>query len=142
MTMQVSESLVLKGETHAMRSTPLHAYLHIVKPLVNLAPTHSACWRGYAGEWEIFNDRLYLLVIKATVIDKNHQRPARLTDYFLEANGKVFTHWYSGKLILSIGEKLVQPANPCKPIFAKNRILSIKAGVLIDDIQCKYQAPA
>ncbi len=125
-----------------MRSTPLHAYLHIVKPLVNHAPAHSACWRGYVGEWEIFNDRLYLLAIKATVIDKNHQRPARLTDYFPEASGKVFAHWYSGKLILPIGEKLVQPANPYIPVFAENRILTIKAGVLIDEIQCKYQAQA
>ena len=140
MTIQVSERLHLRGETHAMRSTPLHAYLHIVKPVVTQAPAHSACWRGYVGEWEIFNNRLYLVAINATVIDKNHQRLARLTDYFPEARGKVFAHWYSGKLILPVGEALVQATNPYHPVFAENRVLTIKAGVLVDEIQSTHQA--
>jgi len=116
-----------------MRSSPLHAYLHIV------APAAPANWRDSVGEWEVDHNRLYLLTVNATIIDQNQQRPARLTDFFPEASGKVFAHWYSGQLILPLGEARLQAAAPYSDQLAEFRVLTVKAGVLIDETLSKYQ---
>lgn len=73
MTIQVSEKLHLRGEMLTMRSTPLRAYLDIVKPTVSYVSLNSACWRGYVGEWEICQERLYLLAIPAVSYTAQYQ---------------------------------------------------------------------
>jgi hypothetical protein len=133
MTIQFSERLLLRGQEMTMRSFPLRAYLDIVKPLVNCVSTHTACWRGYVGEWELCDDQLYLQDLKANVMVYGVTRPARLTDFFPEAKGKVFAHWFSGELRIPNGRQIYSNASRYNPQFEEEIVLTVKAGVLLEE---------
>lgn len=133
MTIQVSERLLLRGEALTMRSFPLRAYLDIVKPAVNFVSPHTACWRGYVGEWELCHDRLYLQDLKARVMVHGVERPALLTDFFPEAKGKVFAHWFSGELRIPVGRRIHSAASRYNPQFEQEIVLTVKAGVLLEE---------
>lgn len=137
MTIQVSERLLLRGEAQSMRTTPLRAYLDIVKPAVIYANRTSACWRGYVGEWELNIDRLYLLAIKASILKDGITRPARLTDYFPDATDKVFAHWFSGELVIPVGRPIRIPSASYSPRFEEEIVLTLKAGVLVNERRIK-----
>ena len=116
-----------------MRSFPLRSYLDIVKPVVNYVAPNSACWRGYVGHWELNHDRLYLLDLKASVMVYGVERPARLTDFFPEAKGKVFAHWFSGELRIPVGRRIQSATSRYNPQFEQEIVLIFKAGVLLEE---------
>lgn len=122
-----------------MRTTPLRAYLDIVKPAVIYASRTSACWRGYVGEWELIHDRLYLLAIKASILKDGITRPARLTDYFPDATDKVFAHWFSGELVIPVGRQIRMDSFPYTLRYEDEIVLTLKAGVLGNEKWIKNQ---
>lgn len=66
MTAQAGELLLLNGERVWMQTLPLEAFWDANPPRPYMIAESSAEWRGYIGEWEISDQRLYLRKFEAT----------------------------------------------------------------------------
>ena len=64
MTAQAGERLLYKGEETWMAAEPLNQYLQNRNDIKFVSPS-TACWRGYYGQWEIKDRKLYLIELKA-----------------------------------------------------------------------------
>jgi hypothetical protein len=63
MTAQAREKLIFKGEEFYMACEPFSQFVIKNKLDLRLHAPSSALWRGYLGEWEITNNKLYLTKI-------------------------------------------------------------------------------
>ena len=99
MTAQFSEILRYKGEQLSMRVTPLSDYLVLLGISPDFQDISTACWRCYVGEWDITLDRLYLIGIRADYKDGTE---VTLGSLFPGYDCRVFAHWYSGVLSISV----------------------------------------
>jgi hypothetical protein len=100
MTAQSSELMVHDGHQVAMHATPLDNYFAMGGHRPRFAWVNTARKRRYIGTWEILNDRLYLIALKARLTSG---QDATLRDVFPDYPERVFAHWYSGQLRLSMG---------------------------------------
>jgi hypothetical protein len=66
MTAQAGELLLQNGKRVWMQTLPLEAYWEANPPRPYMIAESSAEWRGYIGEWEISDRRLYLKKFEAT----------------------------------------------------------------------------
>ena len=90
MTAQIPEKLLFEGERHAMYSNPLGDYCAVGGELPKFAPSCTALWRGYVGTWEIINDRLYMVELKAEL---ESGQEVDLESVFPGYGERVFAHW-------------------------------------------------
>lgn len=99
MTTQIPETILFRGKTYDMLAEPLDVYFE----LMGIEPSpHSVCsalWRGYVGEWEITQDRLYLRKLMGSDEDDPNISMER---FFPGFGDRVFAHWYSGDLRLEV----------------------------------------
>jgi len=100
MTAQAAERLRYLGQEHAMCSQPLDDYFLAGGACPDLAFSSTALWRCYLGSWEILDDRLYLIALRATSKDGS---AVNLATVFPGFPDRVFAHWYSGLLRLPQG---------------------------------------
>ena len=73
MTAQTRELLNYDGKTFGMSSEPFTQYVVKNKLKLRLKATSSALWRGYIGEWEITENKLYLTKITGSGQLKNSE---------------------------------------------------------------------
>ena len=80
MTAQIREILHYNDQQYGMASEPLDDYFW--KSGIDFQPvfTKTSCWRGYVGEWEIKDNKLYLTKLKGRghILDKDRFREGRL----------------------------------------------------------------
>jgi hypothetical protein len=74
MTAQVFEILIYKGNTFGMACNPFSQYLIKNNLDLRLRAPNTALWRGYIGEWEITENRLYLTKISGNGVIKNQEK--------------------------------------------------------------------
>ncbi len=79
MTAQTGEILFFKGEETWMATEPLNQYLQNRND-IKFVPSSTACWRGYYGQWEIKDNKLYLIDLEAYIegykmVDLNYLFP-------------------------------------------------------------------
>lgn len=121
MTKQFSESLVIDGVYHRLNSFPLDRWLAKSRSAPRFTAPHTALWRGYRANWEIRDQRLYLVGITGFVADnppeddsealgEYMESPAlHLPDLFPEYPERVFAHWCSGDLCIPLGDPALPP---------------------------------
>jgi len=63
MTAQIRELLIYDQKTYEMSCEPFYQYIIKNKLELRLHWPNTALWRGYMGEWEITNNKLYLTKI-------------------------------------------------------------------------------
>lgn len=107
-TEQIPDLLVYKNDTVFIYSNPLQEKEHLLKKdsrFLKLSCLSTACWRRYQATWELINDKLYLIKISGCC---HPNLTADLNLIFEKelSNGRVSAEWYSGKIIVPIGEKL------------------------------------
>lgn len=93
MTVQFGELLVYKDVVTAMTAEPLRLYL-LARPEIEFVAPSTACWRGYLGRWEIKNNKLYLIGLKATL--KGFKKVG--IDYLFPGQEEVFADWFTGTI--------------------------------------------
>lgn len=128
MRAQIPERLHHLGASHAMSAEPLSEWFQRVGHTPALAIPSSALWRGYIGDWEIVNDRLYLVGINACFEDGT---PVRLVDWFPGFSERVFAHWFSGDLRLPQGKRLAAPQSGQNRLHERDHCLRLLRGVVI-----------
>ena len=101
MTAQEGERLLYKGAEVRMAAEPLNQYLQNRNDLEFL-PFSTSCWRGYYGQWEITDNKLYLIGLNAYI---EGDKEVGL-NYLFPGQNKVFANWYSGEIRIPQGEML------------------------------------
>lgn len=130
MTAQVGERLRFKGEETWMATEPLNQYLQN-RDDINFVPKSSACWRGYYGQWEIKDNKLFLIGLKAYV---EEYREVDL-HYLFPGQNQVFANWFSGGIRIPQGEMLEYVHMGYFSIFERDLVLKFSEGILIDEKQ-------
>jgi hypothetical protein len=126
MTAQIGESILYNGEEHWMASEPLNQYLQ-TRNDIELVSNSSACWRGYYGDWEIFDDQLYLIGLKAYI--KGYREVG--LNYFFPQKQVVFANWFSGEIRIPQGEMLDYVHYGYASLYEKDLFLVFNNGKLI-----------
>ena len=127
MTAQATETLHYRGRMLPLCTEPLAPYLDHIQPSPLLNDLCSACWRGYVGEWEIADGRLYLVGLS-----KFWSNDDRLTldSLFPSETDGVFAHWYSGELRCWLGRELQYVHGGYDSTYECDLYLLIEGGVL------------
>jgi hypothetical protein len=101
MTAQIAEKLYYKGECYPMCSNPLSMYFSLADIEPNFKPTTTALWRGYAGTWEIMDERLYLAELSGQMKDGFE---VSVSTFFPDYPERVFAHWFFRKNSHPVGK--------------------------------------
>ena len=139
MTGQIGERLMYQGEDLEMCSEPLNHFFTFGGSKPRFAWTNTALWRNYIGTWEIVNDRLYLIGLEATLMDRSS---ARLETVFPGFPDRVFAHWYSGELHVPRGKLLKCVHMGYRNIYEKTLFLAVDHGVLTGSRIVENSIPA
>ena len=153
MSEQVGERLSYKGEIITLNVDPLAQYLETRKDIV-FGPMSTACWRGYTGTWEIKDNKLFLIHLKACIFtDPDTPKYERDLNYLFPDQEIVFADWFTGQISIPMGEILkapfkIPPIDETKKvirlevfvkrgdpgfIFEKDLILEFKDGVIVSE---------
>ena len=128
MTAQVSETLWYEGKKQGMCSEPLSAYFDLTGERPAFAEMDTSCWRGYVGEWEIRDDRLYLIGLEGRLVSGEE---AKLESIFPKFPDRVFAHWYSGTIRLPQGKLLNYVHGGYLSVYERDLLLTFEKGVLV-----------
>jgi hypothetical protein len=69
MTAQAPEKLTYNGESISLCDEPLNQYFELTERDAPFRSSFTANWRGYVGEWEIVDNRLFLVGLYGSVDD-------------------------------------------------------------------------
>jgi hypothetical protein len=129
MTAQFAEKLRYQGEDVAMLTTPLHDYFMMSGVYPRFESDSTALRRGYLGQWEIVDGRLYLLELRGTLEDGTEASVDTVFPGFPE---RVFAHWYSGTIRIPQGRQLKYVHQGYNSTFEQDLLLKIERGVVKD----------
>ena len=127
MTAQISESLTYNGEKLAMCEEPLSDFFSKGGTTPGFASMNTACWRGYFGQWEILEERLYLVGLAGMLEDGTE---ATLESVFPGFPDRVFAHWYSGTIRVPQGKLLDYIHMGYASVYERDLLLTFENGVL------------
>ena len=124
MTAQYREEITIDGQIYGMKTEPLDPL--IIKEFngqkegfpdgyPTLYPSSTACWRGYIGYWLIDDNQLWLKDVRGPneedggkIYVEVAQDQLKLLDwrktFFNYQKGNIKADWYSGQLIVEMGE--------------------------------------
>ena len=128
MTIQAGDILSYNGEKTTIATEPLKPYLK-TRSDVSFIYKSTALVRGYIGTWEIRNKKLYLISLLGFV-DNNEKVDL---NYLFPNKTEVFADWFSGDIRIPEGELLEKINLGYASVFEKDRILTIKEGILISE---------
>ena len=128
MTAQIPETLWIDGERHALCTEPLEAYFRGPGSRPEFQAPHTACWRGYVGQWELKDDKLYLRRLNGTLADG---KTVTLKTIFPKGPYPIFADWFTGVLNIPQGEMLEYIHMGYASIFEDELRLEFKRGVLV-----------
>lgn len=130
MTAQIGESLLYKGENYYMTSLPLDDYL-MTRNDVKLDMYNTASYRGYFGNWEVRDNKLFLIKLDANVVGTNGVE----LDYIFPGQTEVFANWFSGEVELQSGEMLEYVQQGFDSVFEKDIHLVFENGIFIREFE-------
>jgi hypothetical protein len=128
MTAQIGEILEYEGETYSMCTEPLGQYFAVGGREPGFAWTSTANWRGYVGEWQILDGRLYLIGIEGELKDGS---TATLETVFPGFPDRVFAHWYTGTIRIPQGKLLNYEHMDYESTYERDLFLEIEKGCLL-----------
>jgi hypothetical protein len=128
MTAQIAERLTYQGQAWSLCANPLDDYFAMGGERPPFQWNCTALWRGYVGQWEIRDDRLYLLALHGTLKDG---ASASLATVFPDFPDRVFAHWYSGTLRIPQGKQLKYVHMGYGSTYEQDLLLEIERGVLV-----------
>ncbi len=137
MTAQAGERLLYKGEEIGMAAEPLNQ--HLIKNNIEFYSIATNCWRGYYGQWEIVNNKLFLVGLRAYVKANKEQAPYIKNfrevgiNFLFPGQSKVFANWFTGKIRIPKGKLLDYIHMGYASLYEKDLFLVFENGVLIKE---------
>lgn len=106
-TSQVPERVSYNGVLWDMYSIPLQSFFSEDKPKPKVfyeRATSTACWRGYVGNWQIKNSKLYLVGLK-----EGYPSTDEISLYSVNPEwvSPVFANWFTGSIRIGKGKVLI-----------------------------------
>ena len=144
-TNQVSDILISNKDTLELYESPLEEILEITTKLQsgeNVIEMSSDCWRGYFAEWELIDNKLFLLKVSECNSGKSLNRKIEKILGRKFVNGKIFADWVN-KTYWS-GKNIVPEQTLYISIFEQEYKMNFKKGELINKSEfnfkpCKYK---
>ncbi len=130
MTAQTGEKLIFSGKETWMAAEPLNKYL-LNRDDINFIWPSTDCYRGYYGEWEIKDNKLYLIGLKAYL---EGYREVGL-DYLFPGQKEVFASWVNGKIRVPQGEKLEHVHAAYLSTYESDLFLVFEKGILVNQYE-------
>ena len=128
MTTQAGDILLYNGEKTTIASEPLKQYLE-TREDVSFILKSTAIVRGYIGNWEIKNHKLFLVSLLGFIENKKQVD----LNYLFPNKNEVFADWFTGDIRIPQGKMLKKVNLGYESIFEKNRILRFKEGVFVNE---------
>jgi len=130
-TEQIPDKLIYNKDTISIYSNPLEQKESLLikdKTFWKLSCRSTACWRRYQATWELRNGQLYLIKITSCC------NPKLVADLNLIFKGEVnnqgiFAEWFTGRVIVPIGDKIYGEYIGYSNVHLYEDILEIKNGV-------------
>jgi hypothetical protein len=127
MTVQVPDRLLLDGDLYGLVNVPFipSQFLQLIRDEELHAEARgllrsSACWRGYVATWRVAGQQLYLDGLEGAWL-LSEQAPSRAS-------------WFTGVLILSIGEMLCFDEAHSRALFERELHLGVERGLVLEQI--------
>ena len=127
MTAQISEILHYQGRKQRMCTEPPGDYFVLADITPGFEFSSTALWRGYVGEWDIQEGRLYLIKLTGNL---EGGRPASLETFFPGFPDQVFAHWYTGQVRLPMGELLEYVHGGYGSTYGQDLLIDFDQGVV------------
>jgi len=129
-TEQIPDLLIHKNDTVFIYANPLQEKEDLLKKdkrFLKLSCRSTACWRRYQATWELINEKLYLVNISSCC---NSKITADLSIIFNDQlnNQKVFADWFTGKIVIPIGERIYGRNIGYSNVYEYEDILTIDNG--------------
>jgi len=148
MAAQLPDNILFDGEKLDLYSNPLELYWQVrnkKRPVFHITPI---CKRGYIATWEIFDKHLILRSIDGNVENRFFlfwRKTVRFTLKMLfsrAGTGGVKATWFSGKIRIPLGKRLLYVHNEYDSRFEKEMVITIDKGavvrtVTLDNVQQK-----
>lgn len=132
-TAQFGDYMIVNGKSQEIFSNPLEPYLREHKtPMFQNAGGCSACWRGYQATWDIFDEYLHIIGLKACTCSPN-DKPILLKKIFPKMQGdKIKATWFSGEIRIPLGKELEYVHMGYGSIYERDLFLKFEKGKLIE----------
>ena len=137
MTAQIGDKIHYKGMRYSLSSEPLSAFL--LKNKINkFNELNTACWRGYVAEWEVVDNKLYLVNIRFSYSPRKKvtvKTGDSLTemDKLFPGQTKVHANWVSSTLIIKTGKLIEYIHMGYESIYEIDIYLKFENGELIEE---------
>lgn len=129
MTAQLTNNIFIEGHEYSLASDPLKPYLE--ENDIKIEGYMTACWNGYLTDWDIADNKLYLIDVSPCFTDEEGENIMSMENLFPEQD-KVFAQWYSGELTIQKGELLNYEHMGYESTYEKHIFIKIKDGVVVD----------
>lgn len=133
-TAQIPDQIIVDGKLHDLFTQPLTRYLVESGKQSKLNPyltdTCSASWRGFAAEWRVRAERLELMKVLANPCDREPKQ-VPLLELFPKQASPIVAIWFSGKLVVPLGEQLQDVHLGYDSKYERYLILYVKRGVIV-----------
>ena len=139
MTAQIAEILHYQGRKQRMCTEPLGDYFALAGISPGFVFSSTALWRGYVGEWDIQDGRLYLIKLSGTL---EGDKPASLETFFPGYPDRVFAHWYSGQVRLPMGQQLKYVHGGYGSTYEQDLLIDFDQGVVTQSTLRHNSLPA
>lgn len=138
MTAQMPEIITYKGVKRDLLECPLEYRFNKKKrKRPSFISPHTACWRGYIGEWLIEDDKLYLVDIKHYTVSADPLFDWRsMFDYH---QGKVLASWYTGELRVTDGKALFSSNSYFESVYETEITIYVEGGNVKNVREANYQ---
>lgn len=132
-TAQIPERITYEGEPGSLLTNPLESYFTKDNPRPEFAAPHTACWRGYIGSWEIRENTLYLVDIKAWMRDSSGKAaPVDFEGLFPGKRAPLKAEWFTGTLRIPRGKPLRYVHMGYQTVYEEEVLLRIEKGNVVD----------
>ena len=132
-TAQMPEKILYEGESGFLFTNPLEASFGKDNPRPGFAAPHTACWRGYIGSWEIREDTLYLVDIKAWIRDRDGKAaPVEFEALFPGKAKPLKADWFTGTLRIPRGKPIRYVHMGYQTMYEEEMLLRVEAGKVTD----------
>ena len=110
-----------------MCTEPLGVFFNLGGSKPSFVANNTALWRGYIGQWEVLDDRLYLTDLDGMLTDGSQ---ANIETIFPGFPDRVFAHWYSDTIRIPQGKLLDYVHMGYASKYERDLLLTFKKGVL------------
>lgn len=130
-TAQMGEIIIIDGQKFELLSVPIHNDSLLATKLNECLSEGrgTSCWRGYVGEWELKEGRLYLNKImepyEEIIIDTKDTFDAYRT------KDGILASWFTGELRVVEGERIYRVHDAFFRKYSKETIYKVEKGCVV-----------